>query len=104
MEYIIGILVISAIIIAVSSLGETKNTTETIKIDKLHELKTAYESALTGNNKRVALDAGRAYYSESRENKALTVYDEQAIANDLSTMTIQHEDHTTYKSFQIEES
>lgn len=55
--------------------------------NELNKLKEAYDSALKGNNKSIALAAGRAYYSAMRKGK-LTIYDEQAIANDLSTMTI----------------
>lgn len=44
-----------------------------------------YQDALKSGNKTRALQAGRAYYSHIRKGK-LTIYDEQAIANDLSTM------------------
>lgn len=49
-------------------------------------LKKNYELALQGNNKQQALAAGRAYYSSIRKDKKLTIYDEQAIANDISVM------------------
>ena len=48
-------------------------------------LKSNYDDALTGSDKRAALAAGRAYYSALRKGK-LTIYDEQAITNDISTM------------------
>ncbi len=48
-------------------------------------LKSAYEDALIGHDKKAALAAGRAYYSALRKGK-LTIYDEQAIANDINTM------------------
>ncbi|HEX8355829.1 MAG TPA: hypothetical protein VF610_00370 [Segetibacter sp.] len=44
-----------------------------------------YKNALNSGNKQEALYAGRAYYAELR-NGELTIYDEQAIANDLSTI------------------
>lgn len=58
------------------------------KSDHLKTLKRQYEQALRGIDKRAALDAGRAYYSYMRNGKALTIYDEQAITNDLSTMPV----------------
>lgn len=58
------------------------------KSDHLKTLKRQYEQALKGADKRAALDAGRAYYSYMRDGKAPTIYDEQAITNDLSTMSV----------------
>lgn len=80
MEAIIGLAIIVAIIIVV-----IKNKNK--KIRHLEQLKLAYERSLKGNNKKTALDAGRAYYGALRENKILTIYDEQAITNDLSAMS-----------------
>jgi hypothetical protein len=79
MEAFISILIIAIIIIGLvaSSSNKTK---------KIQELKLAYDRSLKGENKKVALDAGRIYYSALRKDKALTIYDEQAITNDLSTM------------------
>jgi hypothetical protein len=54
---------------------------------KIAALKLRYEESLEGKDKRAALDAGRAYYSALRKGKTLTIYDEQAITNDLSTMS-----------------
>lgn len=48
-------------------------------------LRANYEAALKGGDKQAALQAGRLYYSRLRGNK-LTIYDEQAISNDLATM------------------
>lgn len=90
MEYLTLALLIAAVIIAVVYIAKTGSTSDSN--NKLRELKQAYEKTLASNNKRAALDAGRAYYSAWRENKTLTVYDEQAIANDLSAMVIQPED------------
>lgn len=53
---------------------------------KIKALEDEYRTLLNGSDKRAALRAGRAYYAELRKGKSLTVYDEQAIANDLSTM------------------
>ncbi|WP_300597338.1 hypothetical protein [Niabella sp.] len=50
------------------------------------ELRRAYDEALRSGNKMDALAAGRAYYSHLRDGQ-LTLFDEQAIANDLSAMS-----------------
>jgi hypothetical protein len=84
MEYLAGVLIIMVVIILIAYLRNSNGTVN--PINKLQELKQAYEKALIGNNKRAALNTGRIYYSELREDKTLTVYDEQAIANDLSAM------------------
>ena len=56
-------------------------------INKTAQLKSAYDRALKGTDKAAALQAGRAYYAALRgPGKTLTIYDEQAIANDISTM------------------
>ena len=53
---------------------------------KKKALWNVYQQAIASGNKRNALDAGRAYYSKLRGGK-LTIYDEQALTNDLSTMS-----------------
>jgi hypothetical protein len=80
MGLLLAIAIIVAIIIAIIKANQNKAR-------KLQELKLNYERSLKGTNKKTALNAGRAYYSALRENKTLTIYDEQAITNDLSTMT-----------------
>lgn len=54
--------------------------------EKSQKLYTAYHQALASKNKAAALEAGRAYYPFKR-NGTLSVYDEQAIANDLTAYT-----------------
>lgn len=54
--------------------------------DRVNFLKKEYEIALEGFDKKIALDAGRKYYSALRKDTKLTIYDEQAITNDLMTM------------------
>ncbi|MFB6456550.1 hypothetical protein ACE38W_14865 [Chitinophaga sp. Hz27] len=49
------------------------------------EAKAKYSECLKGTDKAAALATGRDYYAMLRGGK-LSVYDEQAIANDLSTM------------------
>jgi hypothetical protein len=48
-------------------------------------LKIAYDEAIKSGNKAQALDAGRKYHAFIRGG-SLTIYDEQAITNDLMTM------------------
>lgn len=55
-------------------------------ISRQNDLKRTYDEALRGTDKSKALHAGREYYSSLRSKNQLTVYDEQAITNDLSTM------------------
>lgn len=59
---------------------------ENRKQKHLMELWQRYNQLLRGSDKRAALQAGRAYYSALRKGLTLTIYDEQAIANDLATM------------------
>lgn len=80
---IIGIVIVIAVIWAIFKLQGI--------IEKLN-LKENYDKALKNLAKepsnislRVeALNAGRAYYSSKREDKKLTIFDEQAIQNDLA--------------------
>lgn len=77
--YFIALIVIAAIIIGViTGNGEAKQR---------EDLKNKYYQLLKGNDRRAALEAGRAYYSSLRKHKELTIYDEQAITNDMSTMS-----------------
>lgn len=79
------IIITLIIIVIVFALALQSNGNET---KKLAALKLKYDKSLKGSNKRAALEAGRAYYSALRKGKELTIYDEQAITNDLSTMSI----------------
>jgi hypothetical protein len=78
MGFIIGTIILGVII---ASFFKNKSKTK-----ELETLKQAYDRALKGPDKRAALEAGRTYYSSLRKDKILSVYDEQAITNDLSTM------------------
>jgi hypothetical protein len=51
----------------------------------IREKKAKYLNAIREGNKVKALEAGREYYSLIRGGR-LTLYDEQAITNDLSTI------------------
>jgi len=72
MEWVIGFIVLVII-------GATMKQSETKK------LKRIYDEALNGSDKKAALNAGRAYHKSVRKGK-LTIYDEQAITNDISAM------------------
>lgn len=59
-----------------------------VRHSKAHvsRLKEDYETALQNGNKREALEKGRAYYRSLRFFGRLTIYDEQAITNDVNAM------------------
>ena len=61
----------------------------------LKAYRKAYQDALNGNDKRKALIAGRAYYSYLRKG-TLTIYDEQAINNDINTMKMDSKNNNEY--------
>lgn len=52
---------------------------------ELADLKQQYDKALKSGDRKTALEAGRKYYSTLRGG-TLSIYDEQAITNDLSAM------------------
>ena len=45
-----------------------------------------YRKALDGTDRQIALNAGRNYYQFFRSDGRLTIYDEQAIDNDMKMM------------------
>lgn len=51
----------------------------------LNDLHRKFTVALNDSNKSEALEGGREYYAAKRGGK-LTIYDEQALANDIATM------------------
>ncbi len=53
--------------------------------DQIKTIKLNYDQAILRGDRQRALQLGREYYSLLRGGK-LTIYDEQAIANDLSTI------------------
>ncbi len=65
----------------ISLLDERRQQAEQYR----QQLYDTYQAAIQSGDKAEALKAGRAYHSYLR-NGELTLYDEQAIANDLSTM------------------
>ena len=77
--FIIFIIAIVAFVARVIHVAQQKS-------NRTKELKAEYEAALNSGDKKAALEAGRAYYSFQREDGKLTIFDEQAITNDLSVM------------------
>lgn len=67
------------LVVIIAIFGSISNSKEIAK------LKQQYDKALRSGNKKAALDAGRSFYSKIRNGK-LTIYDEQAITNDLTAM------------------
>lgn len=53
---------------------------------QIEKLKNEYDNALQGIDKKKALESGRKYYAALRNKGKLTIYDEQAITNDLVAM------------------
>jgi hypothetical protein len=78
MEILIGIIVVIGVIMYLN--GNSNK-------EKSQKLYTAYRQALASKNKAAALEAGRAYYAFKRKDGRLTIYDEQAITNDLTAYT-----------------
>ena len=74
--WIIMLISIAGTLLFILNLGNEKGP----------DLKRQYDIDLASGNKSKALSSGRAYYKAKRGNGQLTIYDEQAIANDLSAM------------------
>jgi hypothetical protein len=63
-----------------------KNEALRLRQERDEKLESEYKAALRGSDRAKALELGRIYYGNKREGGALTIYDEQALTNDLSTM------------------
>lgn len=74
------LIVLFVVFIFIWAVSDSSNEKE---IERLRQI---YISALSDSDKKTALMAGRSYYTAARKNKSLTIFDEMAIANDLSTM------------------
>ena len=55
--------------------------------ERLEQIESDYYDALKCSDKAEALRLGRIYYGSLREDGNVTIYDEQAITNDLNSMT-----------------
>lgn len=56
--------------------------------ERLERIQTRYYDALQGSDKSEALRLGRIYYGSLRDDGNVTIYDEQAINNDLNSMKV----------------
>lgn len=68
--------------VCVLNLKDKKNKSAIV----LSDMKKKYEDSLTQGNKAEALKLGRAYYSSKKGGGELSITEEQALSNDLSTM------------------
>lgn len=84
MSALLGFLIVFGIPILLIKIGLGIGKKKKEKL--LLQLKMNYEEALKGTDKKTALDMGRLYYASVRKGGVLTIYDEQAITNDLSSM------------------
>lgn len=82
---IVSIVLLLAVVVGIIIIVTSGNNANSLE-NELERLEFEYETALLGLDKRAALKAGRLYYAMRRKDKTLSIYDEQAIANDLSTM------------------
>lgn len=71
---------------ATEALIEFSKFEEEKRLKLADEIYQEYQRAIKSGNKMEALSLGRDYYRTLREDEALSIYDEQAIANDLSVM------------------
>lgn len=80
MGFVITGIIIFLILAAIGGAGNKE------KAKLQAKLKADYDAAKTSGDKNAALKAGRLYYASLRDKAALTVYDEQALTNDLASM------------------
>lgn len=79
---IIGITALLALIVILILVKMTRSQKQ-----KSAQLKQAYDEAIRSGDRAKALQAGRLYYASFRPGSRLTLYDEQAINNDLQVMS-----------------
>lgn len=87
MVVFVSIIVIILIGIVLMALRDNKDNAS--YREKVKHMQHLYDAALKGKDRKAALEAGRSYYSIARKGGAPTLYDEQAMANDLSTMPVE---------------
>ncbi len=78
----------SAGVLAYEIYRKIKGKNEKLKQKRLYieQVESQYRQALLGTDRAKALELGRLYYSHKHWAGILTIYDEQALNNDLSTM------------------
>lgn len=79
--FIVVVLILAAVVFVVVTIDKEK----AFEAKNVQRLRDAYDQAIASGDKSKALIAGRAYYSAMRKGN-LSIYDEQALTNDLSTM------------------
>jgi len=87
MEVIYFWLIGFAIIAIMVLIKRPKLLREEKRIKDTKRIKIEYGEALKANDKGKALRLGREYYGLLRDDGRITIYDEQAITNDLNSMT-----------------
>jgi hypothetical protein len=82
------IVAILVIIVVVSLFYGNNNNYNKVENEKevIAKLRARYQEALKAGNKEKAWKYGRDYYAYLRNNRQLSKFDEQAIANDISTI------------------
>lgn len=85
MGVIVLILFLGIIVLIIGAINDRNNA----------DLKRQYNNDLANGNKSKALISGRAYYKSKRGSGELTIYDEQAITNDLLTMRNRNDRNAT---------
>lgn len=79
---IVTIVLIVVILIITFIVYENSNKKSAYQL----KLWNDYQEALKSGDKAKVLNAGRIYYSSLRAGGRLTIYDEQALTNDLNVM------------------
>lgn len=79
------ILVLIGLIVSVIALYYLITLSNRQRKKQVSALYQQYQQAIKGGDRQAALQAGRRYYSACRGGR-LTIYDEQAITNDLAAM------------------
>ena len=79
---LLAFIIVAIVVIAIVAFIIANNNRRQKQANILWDL---YQQALRCGDKNHALQAGRRYYSHLRGGR-LTIYDEQRLTNDLSTM------------------
>jgi hypothetical protein len=83
---ILGLGILLFLLPTIYAIRINKKNIENIEKSEVYE--EEYKKSLKGADKSLALELGRKYYGSLRENGRVTIYDEQAITNDLNSMKI----------------
>ncbi|PZR26430.1 MAG: hypothetical protein DI535_14260 [Citrobacter freundii] len=86
---VIFISILTLLLIGIVLIAVRDNKDNALYSEEVKRLFNLYKAALDGKDRKVALQAGRAYYSFARKGGPPTASDEQTMANDLSTMPLE---------------